>query len=169
MLDSSRAWSCTRDDSGIHCPGFWRPADRQAQPREAVESQGFRIDSPSPANGTNRRLKRYQITHGATHTQPTRTSRSGGSGRALGLNNPAESRSRRSDRDRSDQTPLKSKPVAGPRMRMVWAVCDMGGRTVATFEYAQKADAEAHIAALKARGKGAHFLRQVKEPMGPGS
>ena len=88
---------------------------------------------------------------------------------ALGLNNPAETRSRRSERVRSDSPPLKSKPVAAPRMRMVWAVCDMGGRTVATFEYAQKTEAEAHIAALKARGKGSHFLRQVKEPMSSGS
>jgi len=45
----------------------------------------------------------------------------------------------------------------------------MGGRTVATFDYAQKADAEAHIAALKARGKGPHFLRSIKEPMSGGS
>ena len=59
--------------------------------------------------------------------------------------------------------------MAGPRMRMVWAVCDMGGRTVATFEYAQKAEAEAHIIALKARGKGPHFLRSVKEPMASSS
>ena len=50
-------------------------------------------------------------------------------------------------------------------MRMVWAVCDMGGRTVATFEYSQKSDAEAHIALLKAKGKGSHFLRSVKEPI----
>jgi hypothetical protein len=54
-------------------------------------------------------------------------------------------------------------------MRMVWAVCDMGGRTVATFDYAEKATAEAHIAELKARGKGPHFLRSVKEPMAPGA
>jgi hypothetical protein len=53
-------------------------------------------------------------------------------------------------------------------MRMVWAVCDMGGRTVATFEYAQKSDAEAHIAQLKAKGKGPHFLRSVKEPIPSG-
>jgi hypothetical protein len=56
-------------------------------------------------------------------------------------------------------------------MRVVWAVCDMGGRTVATFEYAEKAQAEQHIAELKAKGKGAHFLRSAKEPMpsdGPG-
>jgi len=50
-------------------------------------------------------------------------------------------------------------------MRMVWAVCDMGGRTLATFDYADKAAAEAHIKDLKQQGKGAHFLRAVKEPM----
>ncbi len=84
---------------------------------------------------------------------------------ALGPDHASETGSRRASRDRSEPPPLRSKPVAGPRMRMVWAVCDMGGRTVATFEYAQKGDAEAHIAQLKAKGKGAHFLRSVKEPI----
>jgi hypothetical protein len=50
-------------------------------------------------------------------------------------------------------------------MKVVWAVCDLGGRTVATFDYADKAAAEARIAELKARGKGNHFLRSVKEPI----
>jgi hypothetical protein len=41
-------------------------------------------------------------------------------------------------------------------------VCDIGGRTVGTFDYADKSQAEAHIAELKLRGKGQHFLRSVK-------
>ena len=45
------------------------------------------------------------------------------------------------------------------------AVCDVGGRTVATFDYPQKAEAEALIAKLKGQGKGTHFLRSVKEPI----
>ena len=61
----------------------------------------------------------------------------------------------------------RAKPVAGPRMRVVWAVCDLGGRTVATFDYPRKTDAEELIAQLKSRGKGAHFLRSLKEPMQP--
>jgi hypothetical protein len=84
---------------------------------------------------------------------------------ARGLNHASETDSRRTGRDRQEPVPLRSKPIAGPRMRMVWAVCDMGGRTVATFEYAQKGDAEAQIAQLKAKGKGPHFLRSVKEPI----
>ena len=84
---------------------------------------------------------------------------------ALGLDRASGPDSRKPSRDRSEPPPLRSKPIAGPRMRMVWAVCDMGGRTVATFEYAQKGDAEAHIAQLKAKGKGTHFLRSVKEPI----
>lgn len=86
---------------------------------------------------------------------------------ALGLNTNDDARPRRPGRGGSDAPALKSKPAAGPRMRVVWAVCDMGGRTVATFDYADKALAEQRIAELKAKGKGAHFLRSVKEPMSP--
>ena len=52
-------------------------------------------------------------------------------------------------------------------MRVVWAVCDVGGRTVATFDYPSKAEAEALVARLKAQGKGTHFVRSIKEPMQP--
>ena len=90
---------------------------------------------------------------------------------AMGLNPDTGAPSRRPSRDGSDPPPLRSKPVAAPRMRVVWAVCDMGGRTVATFEYSEKAEAEKLIADLKAKGKGSHFVRSMKEPMpsdGPG-
>ena len=62
----------------------------------------------------------------------------------------------------------RSKPQAAPRMKVVWAVCDVGGRTVASFDYADKAAAEARAAELKAKGKGSHFVRSVKEPIGSG-
>jgi hypothetical protein len=52
-------------------------------------------------------------------------------------------------------------------MRMVWAVCDIGGRPVATFHYADKAAAEAHAAELKAKKKAEFFLRSIKEPIDP--
>jgi hypothetical protein len=71
---------------------------------------------------------------------------------------------------RARTEPVKrAKPVAGPRMRVVWAVCDLGGRTVATFEYTGKDVAEALIARLKSQGKGTHFLRSLKQPMEPDS
>jgi hypothetical protein len=83
---------------------------------------------------------------------------------ALGLNQGPEPRSKVT---RADPTrpPLRDKPKPGPRMRVVWAICDGGGRTVATYDYPNKAEAEAHIARLKAEGKGTHFLRALKEPM----
>jgi hypothetical protein len=59
----------------------------------------------------------------------------------------------------------RGKPAAAPRTRVVWAVCDVGGRTVATFEYPQKAEAEALVTTLKGQGKGTHFVRAVKEPI----
>jgi hypothetical protein len=79
---------------------------------------------------------------------------------ALGLNTPAEKK------PKSPPTERRSRPVAAARMRVVWAVCDIGGRTVASFDYVAKAEAEALAAQLKAKGKGDHFIRSVKEPMG---
>jgi hypothetical protein len=83
---------------------------------------------------------------------------------ARGLTNPAENRSRSSSREPSEST-RKSKAVAGPRMRVVWAVCDVGGRTVASYDYSDKLLAEEHVAKLKAAGKGMHFVRSIKEPI----
>lgn len=79
---------------------------------------------------------------------------------ALGLNTPLERK------PKSEPTERRPKPAPAARMRVVWAVCDVGGRTVATFDYPNKADAEARAAELKAKGKGPHFVRSVKEPMG---
>ena len=67
---------------------------------------------------------------------------------------------------RADPTERREKAGPTARMRVVWAVCDIGGRTVASFDYADKAQAEALAVQLKSRGKGEHFLRSLKEPMG---
>jgi hypothetical protein len=79
---------------------------------------------------------------------------------ALGLNKEPERRPRRETAE-----PRREAPKAQPRLKVVWAVCDMGGRTVATFDYGQKAEAEAFLAKLKAKGKDPHFLRSEKVPM----
>jgi hypothetical protein len=79
---------------------------------------------------------------------------------ALGLNTPKERK------PRAEPTERRPKPAPTSRMKVVWAVCDIGGRTVATFDYPSKADADALAVALKAKGKGDHFVRSVKEPMG---
>jgi hypothetical protein len=81
---------------------------------------------------------------------------------ALGINTPPVRK------PRSEPTERRPKPAPAARMRVVWAVCDLGGRTVATFEYPRKADAEAFAAALKTKGKGNHFVRSIKEPMDVG-
>ena len=83
---------------------------------------------------------------------------------ALGIKAQAQDPPQRAPRSMSEPV-RRPQPGVGPRMRLVWAVCDLAGRTVATFEYPQKAEAETLIATLKAQGKGAHFLRSVKEPM----
>ena len=78
---------------------------------------------------------------------------------ALGLNTPPERK------PRSEPSERRPRPEAKARMKVVWAVCDLGGRTVATFDYPNKADAEALAAGLKAKGKGNHFVRSEKVPM----
>ncbi len=83
---------------------------------------------------------------------------------AMGISSEPEARTAR----RASKEPsLRPKPAATPRMRVVWAVCDVGGRTVATFDYPCKADAEALVAKLKSQGKGTHFVRSLKEPIQP--
>src|SRR5262245_26226449 len=81
---------------------------------------------------------------------------------AMGLTNQTDPR--RPARPKSEPT-LRPKPAAAPRMRVVWTVCDVGGRPVATFDYPCKAEAEALAAQLKSKGKGTHFVRSVKEPI----
>jgi len=66
---------------------------------------------------------------------------------------------------RAEPAERRPKPAEAPKMRVVWAVCDVGGKTVATYDYVAKPDAEAHALALKAKGKGPHFVRSLKEPM----
>jgi hypothetical protein len=83
---------------------------------------------------------------------------------ALGISNELESKQTPRARPEPARRP---KPATMPRMRVVWAVCDVGGRTVATFDYPCKTDALALIARLKTQGKGTHFLRALKEPIQP--
>jgi hypothetical protein len=78
---------------------------------------------------------------------------------------PADAPERKSRSEPGERrAPAKASP--GTRMKVVWSVCDQGGRTVASFDYAEKAQAEALIAQLKAKGKGSFFLRSEKVPMG---
>jgi hypothetical protein len=83
---------------------------------------------------------------------------------AMGISNEPDARKTPRTKDEPSRRP---KPAASPRMRVVWAVCDVGGRTVATFDYPCKADAEALVARLKSQGKGTHFVRSLKEPIQP--
>jgi hypothetical protein len=56
-----------------------------------------------------------------------------------------------------------SKPAA--RMRIVWVVTNDAFKPVGTFDYADKAAAEARAAELTAKGKGTHFVQRTKEAM----
>jgi len=51
------------------------------------------------------------------------------------------------------------------RMKIVWEVCSGTGKTVKTFQYADKASAEAQTKALTRSTGRAHVLRQARVPM----
>jgi hypothetical protein len=69
------------------------------------------------------------------------------------------------------KAPAKSKtkssraPKPAARMRIVWVVLNDAYKPVATFEYTQKAAADAKAAELTAKGRGTHFVQRTKEPM----
>ena len=52
---------------------------------------------------------------------------------------------------------------APPRLFARWAVCDNGMKCVATFEYRDRAGADAKLADLLDRKAGGYFLQLVKE------
>jgi hypothetical protein len=80
---------------------------------------------------------------------------------------PEESGASRAPRRPSlEPKPRPERSAGPPRLKVVWQVCDLGGRTVATYAYTQKDEAEAHAASLKTQGKGKHFVRSEKVPMG---
>jgi hypothetical protein len=57
------------------------------------------------------------------------------------------------------------KPKAPPRMRALWCIYDGGMKEVALFNYNQRATAEARLAVLLGKQKGAYFLQIVKQPI----
>jgi len=61
------------------------------------------------------------------------------------------------------KTPKAAKPAA--RMRIVWIVVNDAFKQIATFEYAQRNQAEARAKELTEKGKGVHFVQRSKEPM----
>jgi hypothetical protein len=75
---------------------------------------------------------------------------------------PADAPERKPREDRPERRP---RAESRPRLKVVWQVCDMGNRVVASFDYPDKAQAEAHAADLKAKGKGNHFVRSEKVPL----
>ncbi len=80
---------------------------------------------------------------------------------ARGLMTPGPKKSERKDETR----PTRSS--GPPRLKVVWSVCDIGGRMLQQFDYSQKSEAEALVARLIEKGKGHHFVRSEKVPMNP--
>jgi cobalamin biosynthesis protein CobT len=66
---------------------------------------------------------------------------------------------------------VKAKPKARTRtpkvvrMRIVWGVFNNSNQMVASYDYAKKDEAEAHVAKLIADKRSTHFVQPVKEPI----
>ncbi len=81
------------------------------------------------------------------------------------------------DDEEEEKKPKKKKAPAKPkakavkavkpsaRMRIVWTVMNDAFKPVGTFDFSQKAAADARAAELTAKGKGTHFVQKTKEPM----
>ncbi len=77
--------------------------------------------------------------------------------------------------EEEEEKPKKKAPVKrtrkpraskNPRMKVVWAVYDNSNKSVATFDYNQKEEAEAHAQKLETeKNKGAYFVQPVKVPI----
>lgn len=77
---------------------------------------------------------------------------------------PAAKKARKPAVPRKPRVPKVKVPT---RMRARWGIFDGGMKQVAVFDYNQRAAADAKLADLLAKAKGAHshFLQIVKEPM----
>lgn len=69
---------------------------------------------------------------------------------------------------KATQKPSVSRPkrtVEPVRMKVIWEVCSATGKTVKTFPYPDKAEAEAATQALSKSTGHTHILRGTKVPM----
>ena len=67
---------------------------------------------------------------------------------------------------RSGARKSRSKASATPeRVKLMWAVHNQNGRAVQSFDYPDKAAAEAETARLTASTGQAHELRAIRQPM----
>jgi hypothetical protein len=82
-----------------------------------------------------------------------------------------DSTEKRPKRKPKAKSPAKSKakssrsPKLAARMRIVWVVLNDAFKPVGTFDYTQKAAAEAKAKELSDKGKGTHFVQRTKEAM----
>jgi len=61
--------------------------------------------------------------------------------------------------------PKRSRSGKTVPMKMMWAVFNNSNQPIATFEWKQKEEAEAHAARLHAEKKQTYFVQPIKQPM----
>ena len=79
-----------------------------------------------------------------------------------------EKEAKKAAKDAQPGAPRKSgkKAAAAPaRVRIVWSVCDPGGKEVKQFPYAQEQEARAEAQRLSASSGRTHFVTQADVPV----
>jgi chromodomain-helicase-DNA-binding protein 1 len=61
--------------------------------------------------------------------------------------------------------PKRTRVAKVTRMRVVWGVFNNSNQKVASYDYPQKGDAEAHAQRLTEDKKSTHFVQPMKEPI----
>ena len=64
--------------------------------------------------------------------------------------------------------PKRTREAKVTRMRVVWGVFNNSNQKVATYDYPQKGDAEAHAQRLTEDKKSTHFVQSMKEAIEEG-
>lgn len=65
---------------------------------------------------------------------------------------------------RSSRSSSKKQAAPPPRVRIVWLVCDAGGKEVKHFPYSQEAEARAEAQQMTTSSGKTHFVKQGDIP-----
>ena len=78
---------------------------------------------------------------------------------------PAQAATKKAAKKKKKKAKKDAVPVLGPRMKIVWAVCDHGLKVLKVYPYPERAAAEAEAARLMDSKGKEHIVRKETVPM----